>query len=336
MGSRDGGDGVRRARALAERLAADIATASRLAGATVTIDGVAALGRRDAVALEPPGLWSANRSCRLVRAVDGWIAVNLARPADVELVPAWLACSFGGDPWRAVITRARGRRVADLMSQARLLGLPVSQVGESLPGLPTRSRMSPRRKRTSLRVIDLSTLWAGPLCASVLALAGAEVIKVESRARPDTTRASAAVLDARLNALKQRVTLDFAAPAGRETLAALLADADVVVSSARRRAFAQLDIAPEAVFAANPGLVWVAISGYGWGEGADRVAFGDDAAAAGGLVRWTPRGNPRFVGDALADPLTGLAAAAAAFDALARGGGFLVDAAMAPVAAMAA
>jgi hypothetical protein len=78
---------VRGARALAQRLAADIATASRAAGAAVTIDGVAALDRGDAVALAPPGLWSPNRSCRLVRAVDGWIAVNLARPADVELVP---------------------------------------------------------------------------------------------------------------------------------------------------------------------------------------------------------------------------------------------------------
>lgn len=321
---------------LAERLAADIAITSRVAGAAVTIDGVAALDRGDAVVLAQPGLRSANLSCRLVRAADGWIAVNLARPADVALVPAWLGRSFGGDPWRAVIAGARVRSVADLLLQARLLGLPVSHVGESMPELPRWTRMSQGGRRASLRVIDLSALWAGPLCASVFAQAGAEVIKVESRARPDTTRASAPALDARLNGSKRRVTFDFAAPADHAALAALLAGADMVVSSARRRAFAPLGIALEQVFAANPGLVWVAISGYGWSDNADRVAFGDDAAAAGGLVRWTPRGSPRFVGDALADPLTGLAAAAAAFGALAQGGGFLVDAAMAPAAAMAA
>lgn len=327
---------MRRVHALARRLAADIATASRAVGGGVTIDGLAALDRRDAVALQPPGLWSANRHCRLVRAVDGWIAVNLARATDVELVPAWLARPIDGDPWAALIAAARRRRAADLVAQARLLGLPVSSVGECLPDLPGHVRMAPGAGRGSLRVIDLSSLWAGPLCASILAQAGGEVIKVESRTRPDTTRRSAPALDARLNALKRRVTLDFAARADHATLVALLAGADVVVTSARRRAFGPLGIAPEQVFAGNPGLVWVAISGHGWGDGADRVAFGDDAAAAGGLLRWTPQGNPRFVGDALADPLTGLAAAAAVFDALAQGGGFLVDAAMAPVAAMAA
>jgi crotonobetainyl-CoA:carnitine CoA-transferase CaiB-like acyl-CoA transferase len=66
------------------------------------------------------------------------------------------------------------------------------------------------------------------------------------------------------------------------------------------------------------------------------VAFGDDAAAAGGLVRWTAAGEPEFLGDALADPLTGLAAAAGALQALAEGGGVIVDAALARTAAGAA
>ena len=99
----------------------------------------------------------------------------------------------------------------------------------------------------------------------------------------------------------------------------------MVITSARPRAFEQLGLTPEALFARNPRLTWVAITGYGWwGDGADRVAFGDDAAAAGGLVRRTARGEPRFLGDALADPLTGLAAAAGALGTVGRGGGFLV------------
>ncbi len=91
------------------------------------------------------------------------------------------------------------------------------------------------------------------------------------------------------------------------------------------------------MFAANPSLVWVAITGYGWtGEAGGRVGFGDDTAAAGGLVRWTARGEPRFAGDALSDPVTGLAAALGALQGLAGGGGVLVDAAMANAAAGAA
>ena len=90
-------------------------------------------------------------------------------------------------------------------------------------------------------------------------------------------------------------------------------------------------------FQANPALTWVAITGYGWtGAAASRVAFGDDAAAAGGLVRWTKSGAPRFLGDALADPVTGLAAAIGALKGLASGGGVLVDVSLAGSAACAA
>jgi hypothetical protein len=59
------------------------------------------------------------------------------------------------------------------------------------------------------------------------------------------------------------------------------------------------------------------------------VAFGDDAAVAGGLVSWEAEHVPAFCGDAMADPVTGLSAAAAAFEALARGGGELLDVSMA-------
>ena len=62
---------------------------------------------------------------------------------------------------------------------------------------------------------------------------------------------------------------------------------------------------------ARPGRVWLRITGYGTDAGsAERVAFGDDAAVAGGLVGYDGAG-PVFVGDAIADPLTGLEAAAA-------------------------
>ena len=70
----------------------------------------------------------------------------------------------------------------------------------------------------------------------------------------------------------------------------------------------------------------------GPGPSADRVAFGDDAAAAGGLVVWDGEG-PCFCGDAVADPLSGMAAAAAALAALEQGGRWVLDVSMADVAA---
>jgi crotonobetainyl-CoA:carnitine CoA-transferase CaiB-like acyl-CoA transferase len=79
--------------------------------------------------------------------------------------------------------------------------------------------------------------------------------------------------------------------------------------------------------------VWASITGYGRAApGRDWVAFGDDAAAAGGLVVWDEDG-PCFCADAVADPLTGLAAASAILTALREGGRWLIDAAMAGVSA---
>jgi hypothetical protein len=73
------------------------------------------------------------------------------------------------------------------------------------------------------------------------------------------------------------------------------------------------------------------ITGYG-SDHPDRVAFGDDAAVAGALVRHQD-GRPVFCGDAIADPLSGLEATLAVLDALIRGGGVIVDVSMAAVAA---
>jgi hypothetical protein len=79
--------------------------------------------------------------------------------------------------------------------------------------------------------------------------------------------------------------------------------------------------------------VWLRITGHGTdGEQANWVAFGDDAAVAGGLVG-TGGAGPVFCADAVADPLTGLQSALAVTDSLASGGGAVVDVAMAGVAA---
>jgi hypothetical protein len=326
---------------LVAALAAEVAAASEAAtGRRIAVREDVLTERARLLGLSEPGAVSANGSCRMVRARNGWLAVNLPRESDVEAVPAWIGGELDAEPWSGIAGAAREADADGLVEDAQRLGLPVARVGAVAAATwrPPEIRMAaggPPRQG-AIRVVDLSSLWAGPLCGALLAQAGADVVKVESRGRPDTLAQSSPEFFKRLNGAKRGLTLDFAAPADLARLADLAASADVLITGARPRAFGPLGLEPQRLFAANPKLVWVAITGYGWtGPLNGRVAFGDDAAAAGGLVRWTPEG-PRFLGDALADPLTGLAAAAGAFRALAAGGGRLVDAAMARIAAGAA
>lgn len=115
---------------------------------------------------------------------------------------------------------------------------------------------------------------------------GLAITEVESFTRPDATRVASPEMFDRLNGEKMHRGIDLSQSNDIEWLGNTMAGADVVVTSARPGAFEQLGLSPEQIFSRNPGLIWVAISGYGWlGEQADRVAFGDDAAAAGGLLR---------------------------------------------------
>jgi len=173
---------------------------------------------------------------------------------------------------------------------------------------------------------------SGPLVGAVLARAGARVVKVESTTRPDGAREGSPRHFAALDRGKEQATVDLSTPAGRSRLHRLVDRADVVITSARPRALEQLGLDPAASVQAGRPRVWVMVTGYGADPGAaDRVAFGDDAAAAGGLVVRDGRG-PCFCADAVADPLTGLAASAAVLRALAGGGDHLLVASMADVA----
>jgi hypothetical protein len=327
--------------ALVAGLAAALADASEATtGRRVAVRADVLTERARLLGLAGPGAVSANGSCRMVRARDGWLAVNLPRESDLEAVPAWIGCDLDVEPWAAIAPAARQADAETLVEDAQRLGLPVARVGAVAAASPEapliRMAAGVASRHRPLRVLDLSSLWAGPLAGALLAEAGAEVLKIESASRPDTLAESSPAFFARLNGAKACRALDVRDPADLARLSAEATRADVLITGARPRAFAGLGLAPEGLFAANPGLVWVAITGYGWtGPWSNRVAFGDDAAAAGGLVRRTPDG-PRFLGDALADPLTGLAAALGAFHGLAQGGGMLVDAAMARTAAGAA
>ena len=321
----------------------------RRAGAP-EVDPLALLGERAAIAgLTRGGDASCGRAARLLPAADGWIAVSLPREADLDAVPAWL--ELGGvvpgapaDVWAAVRAEVHSRSAATLVERGRLLGMAVAalpgderstrRAAGRVPGARFRHRGGPRHGTSgeSLLVVDLSSLWAGPLCSHLLQQAGMRVVKVESSARPDGARRGAPAFFDLLNQGKQSVALDFALEADRRWLRRLLRAADVVVEASRPRALEQLGIVAHECLADGT-RVWTSITGYGRDEpGRDWVAFGDDAAVAGGLVVWDERG-PCFCADAVADPLAGITAAVAVLDALDDGRPQLVDVAMRDVAA---
>ena len=175
-----------------------------------------------------------------------------------------------------------------------------------------------------------------PLCGDLLAGSGASVIKVESTQRPDGARRGAGAFYDLLNGHKRSVALDLQTSGGIRILRELVQRADVVIEASRPRALAQFGLdAHDAVAAGGP-QVWLSITGYGRSdEGAHRIAFGDDAAAAGGLVTQRKNG-PLFCADAIADPITGLYAAIGALASMATGGGHLVDTSLVASAAFAA
>ena len=196
------------------------------------------------------------------------------------------------------------------------------------------SKQDPSRAETGrpLRVLDLSTLWAGPLCGDLLARAGADVVKIEHSRRPDGARLGSPRFFDALNAHKSNAALDATDPTDRARLLELMKAADIVIESARPRGLAQLGIDADALIDAHPGLTWVSITGYGrTPPAAEWIAFGDDAAAAAGLVARDASGDPVFCADAVADPLTGLHAALAALAGTKTGGG-LFDVSLAGVA----
>jgi crotonobetainyl-CoA:carnitine CoA-transferase CaiB-like acyl-CoA transferase len=189
---------------------------------------------------------------------------------------------------------------------------------------------------SDIRVLDISTVLAGPNCARYFADFGADVIKVE---RPDTgdSLRGMAWRDPRdgsglwwklVNRNKRNIALDLKNIDDRELFLQLLDDANVLVENFRPGTLERLDLHPDMLIARNPKLVVVRVSGFGQdGPYAKRPGFASIAESMAGLaaISGEPDGPPMLPAIALTDEVTGITAAFAAMVALHSGVGQVVD-----------
>jgi crotonobetainyl-CoA:carnitine CoA-transferase CaiB-like acyl-CoA transferase len=190
-----------------------------------------------------------------------------------------------------------------------------------------------------LRVIDASTILAGPLCCQILGDFGADVIKIEHPESGDGLRGHGRQKDGvplwwkEVGRNKRTVGLDLGVPEGAEVFRRLAAIADVVVENFRPGTLEKWGLGPDRLRELNPGLVLVRVTGFGQdGPYARRPGFGTLAEAMSGFAYLTGEegGPPTLPAFGLADSICGIAASSAAMMALfhreARGGdGQVID-----------
>jgi crotonobetainyl-CoA:carnitine CoA-transferase CaiB-like acyl-CoA transferase len=191
---------------------------------------------------------------------------------------------------------------------------------------------------TGLRVLDLATLFAGPLAATLLGDFGAEVVKVEHPTKPDPSRGHGPSKDGVglwwkiLGRNKRTITLDLSKPGGRATLLQLAATADVLIENFRPGTLEKWDLGWAELSAVNPRLILTRVTAFGqFGPYAHRPGFGTLAEAMSGFAAITgePDAPPTLPPFGLADSIAGLATAYAVLTALAArertGEGQVVD-----------
>ncbi|WP_407940095.1 CaiB/BaiF CoA transferase family protein [Nakamurella leprariae] len=178
---------------------------------------------------------------------------------------------------------------------------------------------------TGLRVLDASTILAGPLACQILGDQGADVIKIEHPVKGDGMRGHGPVADGialwwkEVSRNKRTLALDLGKPEGAELFLRLAATADVVVENFRPGTFERWGLAPERLHEVNPRLILVRVTGFGQrGPYAARAGFGTLAEAMSGFAHLTGEadGPPTLPAFGLADSIAGMTAATATLAAL--------------------
>jgi crotonobetainyl-CoA:carnitine CoA-transferase CaiB-like acyl-CoA transferase len=163
---------------------------------------------------------------------------------------------------------------------------------------------------TGVRVLDLGTMLAGPVAATLLGDFGADVIKIEQPGGGDTIRKLGPFADGESLSWhvegrnKKSVTIDLRVPAGQKLLLDLASKADVVVENFRPGTMEKWGIGYDTLSKVNPELILLSISGYGQtGPYASRAAYDRIALAFAGVLNITgfPDRPPVRPGVAMAD-----------------------------------
>ena len=176
-----------------------------------------------------------------------------------------------------------------------------------------------------LKVLDASTILAGPLAAQILGDFGANVIKIEHPAKPDGMRGHGLDKDGiplwwkMVSRNKRTITLHLGTEAGQEIFRELAATADVVVENFRPGTFERWGLGYEVLSKDNPGLVMLRVTGFGQrGPYSSRPAFGTLVESMSGFAHLTgePDGPPTLPAFGLADSIAGVAGSSAVAMAL--------------------
>ncbi len=231
---------------------------------------------------------------------------------------------FPGPPYRLSATPWR-------------LDAPPPKLGEDSPQWKPRQRATPKlgdgaSPLAGLRVVDFTWVWAGPYCAMQLAHLGAEVIKVESEKRLDTTRRFQPFAEGeagvnrsgyfnQYNQGKRSVTINLSDPKGKELARRLADTADVVIDNFAPGAMERLGLDHDTLRTSNPRVITLSLSGFGpTGPESRFVSYGPSQEPLGGLSALSGYvdGPPGDMGLSYGDPNAGIHGAFALLAALRR------------------
>ncbi len=175
-----------------------------------------------------------------------------------------------------------------------------------------------------IKVIDMATLFAGPMAATILGDFGADVLKIE-HPKGDPSRSHGAAKNGvglwwkMLSRNKKTITLYLGAPEGQEIFRQLVKDADVVIENFRPGTLERWGLGYEQLAEINERLILARVTGFGqFGPYAHRPGFGTLAEAMSGFAHITgqPDGPPTLPPFGLADGIAALAASTAILTAL--------------------
>lgn len=178
---------------------------------------------------------------------------------------------------------------------------------------------------SGVKVLEVTSTWAGPMCGVVLADLGADVVKVEiptgdvARFIIPIPDSEISVMNATVNRNKRSLAIDMTTPEGKQVLLGLAAQSDIVLENFKTGVLARHGLGYDDVRAVKPDVIYVSVTG--WGQfGPDHEAAGYDplAQATSGYmtVNGSPEGPATKSATFLADDLGGLHAAIGAIAAL--------------------